>query len=127
MGFRNGVYATVWEVKPGNGNYSDVRISISKKSRQTGEYETDFSGFVRFIGSAHENAAVLDERARIKIGECDVTNRYDKEKRQTYTNYAVFSFESVDGNGSGPNTQVDTDSDGFMSVPDNIDEDLPFV
>lgn len=127
MGFRNGAYATVWEVKPGNGNYSDVRISISKKSRQTGEYETDFSGFVRFIGSAHENAAVLDERARIKIGECDVTNRYDKEKRQTYTNYAVFSFESVDGNGSGPNTQVDTDSDGFMSVPDNIDEDLPFV
>lgn len=127
MGFRTGAYATVWEVKPGNGNYSDVRISISKKSRQTGEYETDFSGFVRFIGSAHENAAYLDERARIKIGECDVTNRYDKEKRQTYTNYAVFSFESVDGNGSGPNTQVDTDSDGFMSVPDNIDEDLPFV
>lgn len=125
MGFRNGAYATVWEVKPGNGNYSDVRISISKKSRQTGEYETDFSGFVRFIGSAHENAAVLDERARIKIGECDVTNRYDKEKRQTYTNYAVFSFESVDGN--GPNTQVDTNSDGFMSVSDNIDEDLPFV
>lgn len=127
MGFRNGAYATVWEVKPGNGNYSDVRISISKKSRQTGEYETDFSGFVRFIGSAHENAAYLDERARIKIGECDVTNRYDKEKRQTYTNYAVFSFESADGNSNGPNTQVENDSDGFMNVPDNIDEELPFV
>lgn len=127
MGFRNGAYATIWEVRPGNGNYSNVRISISKKSRQTGEYETDFSGFVRFIGSAHENVEFLDERARIKIGECDVTNRYDKEKKQTYTNYAVFSFENADGSSNGTDAQVETDSNGFMNVSDNIDDDLPFT
>ena len=31
MGFRSNGYCTVWEVKAGKGNYSDVRINTSKK------------------------------------------------------------------------------------------------
>ena len=83
MGFRKDSYATVWEVKKGNGNYSDVRLSTSKKNKQTDEYVTDFSGFVRFVGTAHQNAGALKEKDRIKIGDCEVTNSYDKEKKVT--------------------------------------------
>lgn len=126
MGFRNGAYATVWETKPGSGNWTDVRISISRKNRN-GEYETDFSGFVRFIGDAHTGAAYLVERSRIKIGECDVTNRYDKEKKVTYTNFAVFSFEDADGNNTATTPPTSTDGDGFMNIPDGIDDELPFT
>lgn len=126
MGFRNGAYATVWETKPGNGNWTDVRLSISRKNRD-GEYETDFSGFVRFIGDAHTGAAHLGEKSRIKIGECDVTNRYDKEKKVTYTNFAVFSFEDADGNNAATQPPASTDGDGFMNIPDGIDEELPFT
>lgn len=123
MGFRNGAFATVWETRAGNGNWTEVKLSISKKNRQSGEYETDFSGFVRFIGTANANAAYLGERERIKIGECDVTNRYDRDKGVTYTNYAVFSFENVDGNNSSSGGKHQN-SDGFMSYPD--EGDLPF-
>ena len=84
MGFRKDAYCTVWEVKQGSGNFSDARISTSKKNKQTGEYETDFSGFVRFIGSAHQKSSSLKEKDRIKLGDCEVTNRYDKEKKVTY-------------------------------------------
>lgn len=124
MGFRNGAYATIWEVKAGKGNYSDVRLSISKKNKQTDQYETDFSGFVRFIGTAHQNAGNLKEKDRIKIGDCEVTNSYDKEKKVTYTNFAVFSFEDV--NGSNNSTSEKAKDDGFMNIPDGIDEELPF-
>ena len=130
MGFRTGAYATIWEVKNGNGNYTDVRLSISKKNKQTDQYETDFSGFVRFIGTAHQRANALKERDRIKIGDCEVTNSYNKEKNVTYTNFAVFSFEDANGNGGNANTnqnaQSKPNSDGFMNIPDGIDEELPF-
>ena len=82
MGFRKDGFATVWEVKTGKGNYSDVRISTSKKNKQTDQYETDFSGFVRFAGDAHKNASGLKEKDRIKLGDCDVTNSYNKEKNE---------------------------------------------
>lgn len=128
MGFRTGAYATIWEVKPGNGNYTDVRLSISKKNRQTDQYEQDFSGYVRFIGTAHQNASTLSEKDRIKIGDCEVTNNYNKEKKVTYTNFAVFSFENANDNSSGQknSTQQNNTTTGFMNVPDGIDEELPF-
>lgn len=129
MAFRNGAYAVVWQVNKGNGNYTDVRISTSKKNKQTDQYETDFSGFVRFIGTAHQNAGSLKEKDRIKIGDCEVTNSYDKEKKVTYTNFAVFNFEDANGNGAPTNNnqkQQPKKDDGFMNIPDGIDEELPF-
>lgn len=51
MGFRNGAYATIWEVKPVSDTNTKARISVSRKNKQTGQYETDFSGFVEFIGT----------------------------------------------------------------------------
>lgn len=125
MGFRNGAYATVWEVRNGNGNWTDVKLSTSKKSRQSGEYETDFNGFVRFIGDASSKAAHLGERSRIKIGECDVTNHYNREKGVTYTNFAVFSFEEVDSNSSSGGGSQQSSGDGFMNYSED-NSDLPF-
>lgn len=126
MGFRKDGYATIWEVKQGNGNYSDVRLSTSRKNKQTDEYVTDFSGFVRFVGTAHQNAGSLKEKDRIKIGDCEVTNSYDKEKKITYTNYAVFSFEMANGGQQTPQ-QAQPSVAGFEPIPDGVDEELPFA
>ena len=105
-------------------------MSISKKNKQTNQYETDFSGFVRFIGTAHQRANTLKEKDRIKIGDCEVTNSYNKEKNVTYTNFAVFSFEDANSNGSNANTnhnaQSKPNANGFINIPDGIDEELPF-
>lgn len=130
MGFRNGAYATVWEVREGNGNYSDVRISISRKNKETGEYRTEFNAWVRMIGKAHNQASDLAERSRIRIGECDVTNKYDKEKNITYTNYAVFGFEDANGDGgetTAPSNSLKTDENGFIQMSDGIEDELPFA
>lgn len=124
MGFRTGAFATVWETKEGSGNWTDGKLTISRKNKQSGEYEVEFSGFVRFIGDAHRDAGNLGERARIKIGDCDVTNRYDKDKKVTYTNFEVFSFDELDSSGT-PIKNVGSDSDGYMSIPD--DEEPPFM
>lgn len=124
MGFRNGAYAKVWETKEGKGNWTDGKISISRRDRETGEYHTEFNSWVRFIGDANVGPDNLSQIGRIKIGECDVTNHYDKEKNVTYTNYAIFSFEDANGNSSSPASNES--SYGFMNVPDYMDDQLPF-
>ena len=52
MGFRTGAYAKVWEVTPISDLSTKIRISVSRKNKQTQAYEQDFSGFVLCIGSA---------------------------------------------------------------------------
>lgn len=51
MGFRTGAYAKVWEVTPMSDTSTKVRLSVSRKNKQTNEYEQDFSGFVLAIPS----------------------------------------------------------------------------
>lgn len=97
MGFRTGAYAKVWEVKPVSDTMTKLRISISRKNKQSGEYEQDFADFVSAVGTAAaKKAAGLKEGDRIKLGDVDVSNRYDKEAKVKYVNYKLFSFD-IDG------------------------------
>ena len=94
MGFRTGAFAKVWEVKVISDTNVKLRLSVSRKNKQSGEYEQDFSGFVNAVGTAAaKKASSLKEGDRIKIGDVDVTTKYDSEKKVTYTNFKLFSFE----------------------------------
>lgn len=129
MGFRTGNYATIWEVTPSSDTMTRARISTSRKDKETGKYDTDFSGFVAFIGTATaKKAANLKERDRIKLGDVDVTTKYDKDKKITYTNFTIFSFENANTDNAQRNMVPATDGDtSFLNVDEGIDEDeLPF-
>lgn len=123
MGFRQNGFMTVWSVEPSrSGNTTRVRLSSSRKNKSTDEYEQDFSGFCTFIGKAHEAAARLKERDRIKVLECDVGTTYNKEKKIEYVNYKVFDFEMANGGkstDSGKRTAFDEEGEV-------IDKRLPF-
>lgn len=95
MGFRSGAYATVWETNVISEAMTKARISTSKKDKSTGKYETDFSGFVVFVGATNAKAAAyLKEKDRIKLGDIDVTQKYNKDTKTSYTNFVIFNFES---------------------------------
>lgn len=128
MGFRTGAYCTVWGTEPGRGKFTRVKLSASRKNRETGKYDQDFSGYCMFIGDAHAKAALLNERDRIRLGNVDVSNRYDKESGKTYVDYKVFSFDMEEAMGSKP-----AQSKGYASANrveenpvESDDESLPF-
>lgn len=122
MGFRNGAFAKIWEVTPMSDSSTKLRMSISRKNKQTGEYEQDFSGFVLAIGAtAAKAAAALKEGDRIKLGDVDVSTKYDKEKKVTYTNFKIFSFEVEENTRSTAVDVVSTVDDGEIN-----DDRLPF-
>lgn len=101
MGFRSGAYCTVWEVERVSDKLTRGRISISHKDRDSGAYVTDFSGFVTFCGTATAASALgLREKDRIKLGDVDVFSKYVKEKKTTYWNFFIYTFEKIQGNGS---------------------------
>lgn len=119
MGFRKGAYARVWEAE-NKGKYSVANISVSKKNKETNEYETEFQNkFVRVVGTAHKQLDSMTLPATVRIGDCDVTNKYVPDKKTTYTNYVVYNFEDNEDNNK-PVTKKES-----ISVTD--DEELPFV
>lgn len=111
MGFRAGAYAKVWEVSRVSDTLTNMRVSISRKNKKTGEYEQDFSGYVSAVGTAAASKAMkLREGDRIKLGDVDVTSSYDKEKKRGFNNFKVFNFEVEPGNRS--NNRVKSVDDG---------------
>jgi hypothetical protein len=86
-------YAKIKSVES-KGSYSVCKISISKKDKQSGTYETTFMAKVRFVGKAHNQRPL--ENQRIKILSCGVSNCYvqDNElKFATVPNYVIFDYE----------------------------------
>ena len=126
MGFRQGAYAKIWEIED-KGNYHVAQMSISRKNKDTGVYDTEWqNNFVRLVGTAHQQIATMDISRNVKIGSCDVTNKYDKDKNTTYTNYVVFNFEDNPDGGSKPAAPKPTAPNDFVPVADDAADELPF-
>lgn len=121
MGFKNNAFCKIWEVKPGKGRFTTVRLSINRK-QQDGTYVQDFSGYCTFLGNAHAKAAMLKGDERIKLLEIDVGNNYDKEKRTTFHTYRVFDFEMVDGAQGG----APAPAPSKPAAGSDVDDDTPF-
>lgn len=132
MGFRKDAWASVWSVEEGRGNTMKVRISTSRKKKDTDEYEQDFSGFCTFIGNAKAKAEKLKPKDRIKLGDVDVTTWYNKEKGVEYVTYKVFDFETSTGS-SGTDTDTKatkktkaSKKTSALEEGDVEEDDLPF-
>lgn len=102
--FSVGSYAKVWKINS-HEKYTDIQCSTSQK--KDGNYVTDFSGFVRLVGKAHQKAVDLSEKDSIKIGNFGVTNSFANGKN--YTNIIMFDYE-VEGQASN---NYDDDSDSL--------------
>lgn len=127
---RKGSYVSIWNVRKGNGNYHDVQISCSRKRKDTGEYARDFNGYVRFCGPAsdaiasHEGFNAKDngnQPLKIRLGDIDISNNYNKEKGTTYWNVVVFNYENSD-----EAHQMNQNANNPVDVPEDSNGELPF-
>jgi len=105
-------------VKPNSsGKSTSVRLSISRKIGE-GQYEEDFSGYAAFIATANTQAARLKAGDRIKLGDVDVSSRYDREKRERAFFFKVFSYAPADGPSKSAGNPLDAVEDG--GLPDDF-------
>ena len=124
MGFRSGAWLKIWEVTPGDKS-TKVRGSISKKNKQSGQYEQDWSGFATLAGTAHREASKIKVGDTIKIGDCDVTSRYVKEQEKEYINFSIYSFETNDQQ-SGNSAPAPAANTASAADADATEDEDPF-
>lgn len=135
MGFKNSAIATIWKIKDTDGEniFRDVQISTSRKNKKTGEYESDFSGYVRFVANAVTGVEGLKEKDRIVLKNVDVSRRYDKKKGREFVNFTVYEWERMenrsnnqdDQNKVNPSTNEKQGGDVFQVAADA--EEAPFI
>lgn len=94
MAFQTNSFAKVWEVKP-QEKYTDIRISTSRKRQDTGQYESDFAGFVRLIGEAHNKAKSLQVGDRIRLGSVSGTT-FKKADGTYFEGHQCYSYKMAD-------------------------------
>ena len=119
-------FATVWKTEEGQGNFSLVQMSTSRKDKKTGDYLNSSWGFVRFVAEAHDKIDLLSKGTRIVIKAMGISREpyVDKNGDTVYPKnpqMAVFNFELSEAQ-SGNKGVMDT----APQVGEDNPEDIPF-
>jgi len=124
------------EVKYNNDNaYARFSIAVDRRYKRENEPTADFFNCVAFGKTAEFVEKYLNKGTKILLsGRVENNNYTDKEGKTVYGTRIVVeeiefaeskkaSGESEKENAQKPNNPS---NDGFMNVPDGIDEELPF-
>ncbi len=128
------------------------RLAVDRRFKREGEPDADFFNCVSFGRQAEFAEKYFHQGTKIVIqGRLQNDNYTDRDGKMVYGNRIVVENQEFaeskaasersassyrapsDPQGSGSNyarpaskPQVDTSADGFMNIPDGIDEELPF-
>lgn len=122
--------------------YARYTLAVDRHYKKEGDSQTaDFISCVAFGRNAEFVEKYLHQGTKIVVAGRIMTGSFtNREGQKVYTTDVVVeehdfaeSKASAAGNQSGQNAQgstsgksMPTDPDGFMNIPDDIDEELPF-
>ena len=114
-------------------------LAVDRRIRQEGQQNADFISCVVFGKGAEFAERYLKQRTKILItGRIQTGSYTNREGRKIYTtDVIVEEQEFTESKAAAEGTKVaagqqeaqrqpETDKDGFMQIPDGIDEELPF-
>lgn len=118
----------------GNNTMAIARytLAVDRKFKRDGEPNSDFINCIAFGKNGEFAEKYLHKGVKILIeGRWQSGSYTNRDGQKVYTNDCVVEScefaESKNANQSErPQPAPQTDSDGFMSIPDGIDEELPF-
>ena len=121
----------------GGAAVANFSIAVDRRFKRDGEPTADFFNCVAFS----KTAEFIEKYFRKGSGICIVghlqNDEYDKDGKKViatkiYVDEVYFGGGNKNGQNGGQNAsqaqpQPNPDGDGFMSIPDNIDDMLPFT
>lgn len=109
-------------------------LAVDRRFRREGDSATaDFIGCVVFGRQAEFAEKYLRQGTKIAItGRIQTGSYTNREGRKVYTtNVVVEEQEFAEGKNAErprePGATPQADMDGFMTIPDGVDEDIPFM
>lgn len=107
-------------------------LAVERKFKRDGEPNADFINCIAFGKNGEFAEKYLRKGIKILVeGRWQSGSYTNKDGQKVYTNDCVVEscefVESKNANQSErPQPMPQADSDGFMNIPDGIDEELPF-
>lgn len=111
-------------------------LAVDRKIKRDGEVTADFISCVAFGGSAEFAEKYFRKGTKIAIvGRIQTGSYTNRDGQKVYTTEVVveeqeFAESKNPGSGSSqqkaPQQSPDVGPDGFMNIPDGIEEELPF-
>ena len=125
------------EVRYSNGGSTVARFSLAvdrKFKREDEEQTADFINCVAFGKTAEFIEKYFFKGTKMVLEGRIQTGSYEKEGQRIYTtDIVVEQVEFAESKAAGANTSTynqtsskNKNGDGFMNIPDGIDEELPF-
>lgn len=129
------------EVRYSDGNekmrIARYTLAVDRKIKQEGQQSADFIGCVAFGKSAEFAEKYLRQGTKIAVtGRIQTGSYTNREGRKIYkTDVVVEEQEFTESKTAAAGSQnrqqepqrTETDENGFMSIPDGIDEEMPFL
>lgn len=106
-------------------------LAVDRRFKRDGEANADFINCVAFGRAAEFTEKYLQKGTKIAIAGRIQTGSYtNRDGQKVYTTDIVVEeqefAESKSNGGSGHQSAPQVDENGFMNIPDGIDEELPF-
>lgn len=107
-------------------------LAVDRKFKRDGEPNADFINCIAFGKNGEFAEKYLHKGMKILIeGRWQSGSYTNRDGQKVYTNDCVvesceFAESKNASQSERPQPMPQTDSDGFMSIPDGIDEELPF-
>ena len=108
-------------------------IAVDRRFKQEGQPEADFFNLVSFGKAGEFVEKYLHKGTKIVIeGELHNNNYTNKDGQMVYgmnivtRNIEFAESKSSQGTQDNPQPMPNNAGDGFMNIPDGIDEELPF-
>lgn len=118
---------------------ANYTLAVDRRYKREGEDNADFIGCVAFGKAAEFAEKYFHQGLKITVcGHIQTGSYTNRDGQKVYTTKVVIedqefaeSKKSSEGFGSGQTTGQQADrpkpgDDGFMNIPDGIDEELPF-
>ena len=107
-------------------------LAVERKFKRDGEATADFINCIAFGKNGEFAEKYLHKGIKIAVvGRIQTGSYTNKDGNKVYTTDVVveeheFAESKNASQSERPQPMPQTDSDGFMSIPDGIDEELPF-
>ena len=112
---------------------SRYSLAVDRKYKREGEPTADFINCVAFGKNAEFAEKYLKKGMKIAVtGRIQTGSYTDKDGKKVYTTDVIVEeheFAESKGSATNENEQVPTfkpDANGFVSIPDGVEEELPF-
>ena len=107
-------------------------LAVDRRIKREGQQSADFIQCVAFGKAGEFVETYLKKGIKMEVEGRIQTGSYEKDGQRIYTTEIVIESQEFAESKNQNNAQSNTEQpspvgDGFMSIPDGLDEELPFM